>query len=125
MTVPASTDQLDKIALKQLTWKPSIIRNLAIEIVEKILLPPYRIWPDEIVLTDVSLTDRHCVGIAWRLLSSAEIIQQTGNYRKSTAPGRNGGAVFEYRLHSRPRAETFLRRNGRTPVAYEQPVLGL
>jgi hypothetical protein len=124
MTEP-TTEQLDQVALKQITWKPSVVRNIAIEIVERILIPPFKVWPDEIALENISATDRHVVGIAWRLLAKAEVIQQTGNYRKSTAPGRNSGSVFEYEIKSRSRAETFLKRNNRTAIEHEQGVLTL
>jgi hypothetical protein len=115
----ASEQQLDQVALKQLTWKPSVIRNLAVDIVEKALAAD-TLWPDEISLAGLSPTDRNTVGIAWRLLTRAEVIQQTGSYRKSNADGRRSGTVFEYELKSRARAETFLKRNGRTVVRGEQ-----
>lgn len=120
-----SEQQLDQVALKQLTWKPSTVRNLAIAVVEKILRPPYSLWPDQLNLAGVSLTDRHVVGIAWRLLTKAEVIRQTGLYRKSEAPDRNSGVVFEYELRSRARAETFLKRNGRTVIETNQRELSL
>jgi hypothetical protein len=115
----ASEQQLDQVALKQLTWKPSLIRNLAVTIVEKILATD-KLWPDEISLAGLSPDDRNTVGIAWRLLTRAEVIQQTGSYRKSNADGRRSGTVFEYELKSRARAETFLRRNGRTMIEPNQ-----
>jgi hypothetical protein len=114
-----SEQQLDQVALKQLTWKPSVIRNLAVEIVERALAAD-TLWPDEIPLAGILPTDRNTVGIAWRLLTRAEVIQQTGEYRKSNADGRRSGTVFEYELKSRARAETFLRRNGRTAVCSQQ-----
>lgn len=115
---------LDSVALKQLTWKPSAIRDVAVGIVEKIILPPFKLWPDQVSLAAALQEDRQAVGTAWRLLSKAEIIQQTGNYRRSTAAGRRGSSVFEYQLRSMNRAKTFLRRNGVTPkVAELQPDL--
>lgn len=116
-------DQLDKTALRLLTWKPGVVRNLAIQIVEKVLVAPCRIWPDDIPLDKVNVTDRNTIGIAWRLLAKADVIQQTGQYRKSTAANRNAGTVFEYTLKSRARAETFLKRNGRTVHSSDQPEL--
>jgi hypothetical protein len=115
----ASEQLLDQVALKQLTWKPSLIRNLAVTIVERALATD-TLWPDEISLAGLLPTDRNTVGIAWRLLTRAEVIQQTGDYRKSNADGRRSGTVFEYQLKSRTRAETFLKRNGRTVVRGEQ-----
>jgi len=117
------SDQLDKIALRQLTWKPGVVRNLAIEIVEKVLVAPYRIWPDDIRLDKVNVTDRNIIGIAWRMLAKADVIKQTSQYRKSTAANRNAGTVFEYTLKSRARAETFLKRNSRTVQPPDQPEL--
>jgi hypothetical protein len=118
-----SGDQLDKIALRQLTWKPGIVRNLAIEIVENVLVAPHRVWPDDIRLDKVNVTDRNTIGIAWRMLAKADIIKQTGQYRKSTAANRNAGTVFEYALKSRARAETFLKRNSSTVHPTDQPEL--
>lgn len=116
-------DQLDKIALRQLTWKPGVIRNIAVDIVEQILRPPFTIWPDKISHTSVLPDDRNTVGIAWRLLARADVIQQTGNYRKSNADGRRSGTVFEYQLKSRARAKTFLQRNKRMIQPSDQPEL--
>ena len=110
---------LDAVALKQLTWKPSAVRNVPVGIVSKIILPPFKVWPDQVSLAAVSQEDRQAVGTAWRLLSKSEVIKQTGNYRKSTAAGRRSSLVFEYELHSTNRAKTFLRRNGVTPQTVE------
>lgn len=118
-----SDHELDVVAIKQLTWKPGLVRNLAIGIVERILRHPYKLWPDEISHNDLSLNDRNIVGSTWRLLARAGVIGQTGNYRRSNADGRRSGSVFEYELKSRARAETFLRRNGRTAIATDQPEL--
>lgn len=115
--------QLDKVALRQLTWKPGVVRNVAVDIVERVLHPPFTVWPDEISHASLSPDDRNTVGIAWRLLARADVIQQTGNYRKSGADGRRSGTVFEYQLKSRARAETFLKRNSRTIQSSEQPEL--
>jgi hypothetical protein len=112
-------NHLDTVALSQLLWKPSAFRNIAVSIVSKIILPPFRVWPDQIPLTRLSQEDRQAVGTAWRLLSKAEVIHQTGNYRKSTATGRRSSLVFEYELKSMNRAKTFLRRNEATPQTAE------
>jgi hypothetical protein len=114
-----SEAHLDSVALKQLTWKPSTIRDVAVGVVEKIILPPFKLWPDQVSLAAVLQGDRQVVGTAWRLLSKAEVIQQTGNYRRSTAAGRHGGSVFEYQLRSMNRAKTFLCRNGVVPKVAE------
>ena len=114
-----SDTHLDSVAIKQLTWKPSTVRNIAVGIVERIILPPFKLWPDQVSLDAVLQEDRQVVGTAWRLLSKADVIQQTGNYRKSTASGRRSGSVFEYQLKSMNRAQTFLKRNGITPMTAE------
>lgn len=111
--------QLDAVTIKQLTWKPSVIRNVAVGIVQKIIMHPFKLWPDQVSLSAVTQQDRQVVGTAWRLLSKADVIQQTGEYRKSTAPGRRSSLVFEYELRSMSRAQTFLRRNGVTPATSE------
>ena len=110
---------LDNVALKQLVWKPSTVRNIAVGKAEKIILPPFKLWPDQVPLDAVSQEDRQVVGTAWRLLSKADVIKQTGNYRKSTASGRRSSSVFEYQLNSMNRAQTFLKRNGVTPMLSE------
>ncbi|MGO9585117.1 MAG: hypothetical protein ACLP2Y_02755 [Limisphaerales bacterium] len=118
----ASEHQLDEVTIKQLVWKPGIVRNLAVDIVAKVLTAE-TVWPDEFSHTDLPDTDRHVIGIAWRMLNRAGVIQQTGNYRKSKSANRNGGAVFEYEVKSRTRAHTFLQRNGRTAIEPNQPEL--
>lgn len=114
--------QLDQVALKQLTWKPSVIRNIAVDIAAKVLTAE-TVWPDDFPHPDLPDIDRHVIGIAWRMLIRAGVIQQTGDYRKSKATNRNGGAVFAYEVRSRARAETFLRRNGRTEIETNQSEL--
>ena len=118
-----ATEQLDEVALNQLTWKPSAVRTVAVEIVKKILSPPFtfKLWPDQISLANVCAADHPCVGTAWRLLTRAKVIQQTGQYRKSLAPGRSKGSIFEYELKSRARAETFLKRNDHPVPRLDQP----
>jgi hypothetical protein len=114
-----SEQHLDGATIKQMTWKPGVLRNLAVTIVERALTTD-KLWPDEISLAGLSPDDRNTVGIAWRLLARAEVIQQTGSYRKSNADGRRSGTVFEYELKSRARAQTFLQRNGRTVIEPNQ-----
>ena len=110
---------LDEISLRALTWKPSVARDIAVDICQRVIVPPWRCWPDEIKLAGVSAEDRHIVGLAWRQLMKAKVIKQTGIYRRSNSPGRHGGTVFQYELVSRARAETFIRRNGKIPKVNE------
>jgi len=112
--------QLDKISLRALTWKPGAARDIAVLICQRILHSPWRVWPDEIELKAIAQDDRQIVGLAWRQLMKAQIIRQTGQFRKSNAAGRHGGTVFEYELLSAARAKTFIRRNGSIPIVTEQ-----
>jgi hypothetical protein len=107
----AGDTTLNAVALKHLMWKPSTMRNLARQIVERVLCEPHTLWPDELKHDGLSEHDRHCVGTCYRLLMMAGIIVQTGSYRRSTSPSRNAGAVFEYRLVCTHRARLFLERN--------------
>lgn len=111
--------QLNAISLRALTWKPGPARDIAIAICQRILRSPWRLWPDEIELKAIAQDDRQIVGLAWRQLMKAQIIRQTGQFRKSNAPGRHGSTVFEYELLSESRAKTFVRRNGSIPIVAE------
>jgi hypothetical protein len=117
-----SEQQLDDTTIKQLVWKPGTIRNLAVEIAAKVLTAE-TVWPDDFPHADLPDVDRHVIGIAWRMLHRAGVIQQTGNYRRSKSANRNGGAVFEWEIKSRARAQTFLQRNGRAAIETNQPEL--
>jgi|GEM_PF-2443075 len=116
-------ETLDSVALKQLVWKPSTMRNVARRIVERALACDGGFWPDELPHDGLSDSDRHCIGTAWRLLIRFGIIAQTGQYRRSQSPHRNSGAVFQYRLASWHRATLFLQRNPATFEHAEQPDL--
>lgn len=106
---------LDATALKLLTWKPSIMRNIAITIAARAVYEEDRVfWADDIDFGFIDKKDRNCIGMAWRMLISAGILKRTNLNRRSTKDASKGRVVFKYRLASKTRAETFLRRNGWT-----------
>mgnify|MGYP006288136807 CR=1 FL=1 len=110
-----NTDQtLDAITLKQLTWKPTVARSVAVRIVQHATMCDH-LFPDEVDFENIpSLTeaDKNCIGTAWRNLVKQGILERGVNFRRSTAPNANGRTVFAYRLASVGLAKTFLERNG-------------
>ena len=115
---------LDDVTIRQLTWKPSVARNVAGRIVQAALLEGF-IWPDEVCYDGVpSLTaaDANCIGTAWRNLTKQGILQRGSNYRRSTSDRSKGRTIFCYALASAARARTFLRRN-QMPVTERQQEL--
>ena len=115
---PVEADkQLDEIIIQQLTWKPDICRNIAVRTVEHFLRD--RIcYTDEIDFKFVPALSANCIGMTFRRLREAGIIQQTGRFRQSDRklrPDRRSSSVFQWRLVSQKRAATFLERNGFVP----------
>lgn len=110
-----NTDQaLDEITIKQLTWKPTVARNVAVRIVQAALADDH-LFPDEVDFENVpSLTeaDKNCIGMAWRNLVRQGVLERGTSFRRSTAPNANGRTVFAYRLARVGLAKTFLERNG-------------
>lgn len=105
---------LDEITIKQLTWKPTVARNVAVRIVQTALASDH-LFPDEVIFEGVpSLTeaDKNCIGTAWRNLVNQGILERGTSFRRSTAPNANGRTVFAYKLASVGLAKTFLERNG-------------
>jgi hypothetical protein len=102
---------LNAVAIKQLTWKPSQLRNIAVAIT-RAALNKSLIWPDEIDFSHVAMPDKNCIGSAWRMLTKAGVIEAIPEFRRSRAADANGRKVFHYALASRRRALTFLERNG-------------
>ena len=121
---PITDQHLNEVALKQLTWKPGALRNVAIAVVEKVVALPFTVWPDEIDLESIALDDRNCIGSAWRLLTKAGIVKHSGDYRRSTAETSRGRTIFRYELASLSLAQTFLTRNGRTPTKPQAELFG-
>lgn len=115
---------LDAVTIRQLSWKPSVARNVAGRIVQTALQAGV-IWPDEVDFENVpSLTaaDANCIGIAWRNLTRQGIIMRGSSYRRSNAENSKGRTIFCYALASADRARTFLRRN-QMPVTERQQEL--
>lgn len=115
---PVEADkQLDEITIQQLTWKPDICRNIAVRIVEHFLKD--RIcYTDEIDFKFVPALSANCIGMTFRRLREAGIIQQTGRFQRSDRklrPDRRSSSVFQWRLLSQKRAAMFLERNGFVP----------
>lgn len=115
MNTPAIDQHLNEVVVRQMTWKPGPLRDVACLIAERVSVSPFTIWPDEIILTSIGSEDRNCVGSAWRLLTKAGIIKPTSDFRRSTAETSRGRKIFRYDLASQSLARTFLIRNGRTP----------
>lgn len=115
-------DHLNEVALKQLTWKPGAMRNIAIAIAQAFLGDRIQ-WADEVDLSNVAAKDKNCIGSAWRLLAKAGIIEPIGGFRRSIKEASRGRKVFKYRLASERLAKTFLSRNGVTGHTTGQPDL--
>lgn len=118
----ASDAALDAVALKQLTWKPNIIRNVGIAITRH-YLDDRIAWADEVELEEITKNNSACIGTAWRMLAKAKIIERVPQTRRSTKANSKGRTVFKYRLLSEKRARTFLARNGYTALTPGQPEL--
>ena len=110
---------LASVALKQMTWKPGIVRDVSAKIVQK-ALEHGMLWPDEVSFGGInSLTpaDMNCIGTAWKNLARQGIIIPTGRFRRSTTEHARGRKVFEYRTASLSLARRWLAANG-----YAMPV---
>lgn len=112
---------LDQATIKQLTWKPSTVRSIAVRIV-RAAHSNATIYPEDVDVSDIPPGDANCVGIAFRMLSGAGVIKRSGRYRKSNRVASNGRTVFEYQIEHQERANTFLVRNGSAalPTAQRQ-----
>lgn len=110
-------ESLSDVALKQLTWKPDVCRNVALKIAEHSMRDRI-FYPDEVDFSFVPVQDVNCIGTAFMRLRLAGMIEQTGRFRKADIkkrPDRKGGMVFQWRLVSYKRAETFCKRNDFVP----------
>ncbi len=110
-------EKLDEATLCQLTWKPTICRNVALAIVKHFIRD--RIcYTDDIDLSFVPGLDKNVIGLTFRRLREAGIIAETGRSRRNDPkkrPDRRGGRCFQYRLRSERRAVTFCEWNGWVP----------
>jgi hypothetical protein len=121
MTTPDA--KLDAIAAGQFIWKTDAMKRIGVEIVERAMRKP-TLWPDSLKLDWLAGDDVNCIGNCYRLLLRHGIIAQTGRHRRSQSTKRNSGVVFEYRIDSVAKANTFLTRNKRTVKPIEtQPDL--
>lgn len=102
---------LNEVALKQLTWKPSVLRTIAVRVTNAALAERV-VWPDSIDVSDVQPLDVNCIGSAYRQLVKAGVIEMTRDFRRSEAKNARGRIIHAYRLASKSKANTFLARNG-------------
>lgn len=114
---PKTVDEvLDAATINQLSWKPNIVRNIAIKIAAHFLKDRIA-YTDELDMSFVPALDANCIGLTFRRLKQAGIIEETGRCRQSDIkrrPDRHGGKAFQWRIKSDKRARTFLERNGWT-----------
>jgi hypothetical protein len=99
--------------IAQLTFKPSICRDVAAAIVQAVMATGL-LYSDEINLDFVAEPDANTIGPAWKRLADVGIVEPTGRFHRSTKESSRGRKVFEYRVASLRRAQTFLARNGQT-----------
>lgn len=110
-------EQLNEATIAQLTWKPNIVRNIALKLCERFLKDRIA-YTDEIDLSFVPTLHANCIGLTFRRLRDMGIIKETGRFRQNsqkTRPGRKGGKAFQWRIISDKRARLFMERNGWLP----------
>lgn len=118
--------QLDAATISQLTWKPSVKRDIAVKILGHMVGNNDRIvWPDEIDFTSIAKDDRNCIGTTWRTLAKMDMIKRMDGHRRSTSEESRGRTIFSYRLTNEALARAFLRRNGVVNIKRGQPELPL
>lgn len=115
---------LSEIQIKQLTWKPSCCRNVAVDIVRSFLEDRIQ-FSDHVPLDWVADADANVIGATWKRLVDAGILAPMGQFKRSEKEASRGRKVFKYRLASEKLAQTFLARNGVTPIGRPQPELAL
>ena len=109
---------LDQVTVKLLTWKPGLMLSVAIAVTHHAMNrgSGQSFYPDEVAISEEIIQQSpNCIGLCYRNLATAGIINATGHFRRSSMDLRKasrGRKVFEYVLASRARAETFLKRNG-------------
>ena len=114
--------KLDEVAIKQLTWKPTVMRDVAHIIVSHFLKDRIA-WSDDVEIAGLRHEDMNCIGSAWRLLTGAGVIAPLAQFRRSTKEASKGRKVFKYRLASQAKAETWLARNGFQNLVTREPQL--
>jgi len=103
--------KLTQKALRRLTLKDSVFRELAVDIVREFIAKG-NLFADDVLFSRRATTAPRLLCVAWRALIDAAVIQKTGLRRKSAVPEFRGGTVSEYTLVSRELALDFLRLNG-------------
>ncbi len=103
--------KLDDATLKQLAWKPTKHRDIALAITTHFLRDRIA-WADTVDLSFVAAEDLNCIGTAWRELMRVRILEPMGMFKRSKKEDSKGRKVFKYRLASEPLARAFLRRHG-------------
>lgn len=110
---------LDDALLKQLSFKPGVVRSAAVAIARHMLASQV-VWSDEVDLSFIqSKKDKNCIGGAWRQLRQCGIIERCEEFRRSGKKESKGRTVFRWRIQSMRLAETFLSRNG-SPMKCQQ-----
>lgn len=100
---------LTEATIAQWTWKTATMQKVATRVL-KTALRQNEFWPDEIDFSDVADDDRNCIGSVFRTLRGLGIIEQTGEYRRSTGYRANGRTVFQYYCQRPPLARSLLNR---------------
>lgn len=105
---------LDSVTIKQLTWKPDITRDIAVQLADRFIRDRIA-YTDEVDLSFVPTFHANCIGTTYRRLKQAGIIEETGRCRQSSMkkkPGRKGSKAFQWRLKSEALARKFIEVNG-------------
>lgn len=104
---------LDKTALTQIVFKPSVMRSVMVLAVRYFLSGEE--WPDCIPFQNiVGPNDKNCIGTALKVLAGRGIIKRCegeSDHRRSRQDSRRGGVVWRYKILSPALARAFLRAN--------------
>ena len=125
----------ERVLPLQVAFKDPVIREVARRIAAR-ALEFLTVWPDEVLIDDLHITDRNCVGSAYHWLGpkgAGIICQDFAQRRTSKAAGANARAIFAWRLADRRLAEVFLERSAGgdgaarqcRPTAHEQKEMQL
>ncbi len=121
--ITKSDAELYAVAAKQMAFKPGVVTNLMLDLVEQLRDDRIK-WGDEFTLT-ASKADCNCVGTAFKQLSNIGLVHRMEQHRRSTKDGQKGRLVWKYRLANAALAATFLRVNKRSTATKGQPELAL
>lgn len=109
--------RLDEATLAQYTFKPGLVRNVAVAIATALHNKRGQpVWADEVALPELQSFDKNLIGLAWRNLTRWGIIARIEEqHRRSKVKSRNGGIAFQYRAPNWTLLEVFLARNSWCP----------